>query len=431
MTAASTPLSPRRSRPRVLITDGDSRTALACVRSLVAAGHEPWVIGPGRRTLAGVSRGARSEVVTASPLEQPAAYAAAIARIVRQRRIDVLLPVSDGAVEALLPNRHLLPPDVRLPMPTHDAFRAATDKAGTLERARRAGFAVPESREVASAAALEAALDGMRYPAILKPHRSVVTDEAGRRRKLDVEFVPDEAALRAVVAALPPAAFPVMLQERIRGAGEGIFALRWDGRMVATFAHRRLREKPPAGGISVLRESIAPPPALAAAAEALLADLDWQGVAMIECKRDERTGAHHFIEVNGRLWGSLQLAIDAGIDFPALLVACALDEPVMRPPRYEVGVRTRWFWGDVDHLYARMRRPAHRLHLDAPYPSRWQVLREFVTDGFTSLAEIERASDPAPALLEWSRRLVPSLPSRRSRPAHPSRPAAARAPSPA
>jgi len=56
-------------------------------------------------------------------------------------------------------------------------------------------------------------------------------------------------------------------------------------------SHRRLREKPPAGGVSVYRESIALDEGLAGPGLRLLDALGWQGVAMVECKRDERTAA--------------------------------------------------------------------------------------------------------------------------------------------
>ena len=84
--------------------------------------------------------------------------------------------------------------------------------------------------------------------------------------------------------------------------------------MRAVFAHRRLREKPPSGGVSVYRESVAPDPSLVARAAALLAGLGWRGVAMVEMKTDARTGTPYLMEVNGRFWGSLQLAVDAGVD---------------------------------------------------------------------------------------------------------------------
>ncbi len=59
--------------------------------------------------------------------------------------------------------------------------------------------------------------------------------------------------------------------------------------------------------------------------------------------------ASKLMEINGRFWGSLQLAIDAGVNFPRLAVDIALEQasPI---DTYRVGVRSRWFWGDVDAM---------------------------------------------------------------------------------
>ena len=86
-------------------------------------------------------------------------------------------------------------------------------------------------------------------------------------------------------------------------------------RPVAFFAHKRLRERPPWGGVSVLSESAEPDPRLKALARQLLDDACWHGVAMVEFKVAP-DGTPYLMEINTRFWGSLQLAIDAGVDFP-------------------------------------------------------------------------------------------------------------------
>jgi len=107
------------------------------------------------------------------------------------------------------------------------------------------------------------------------------------------------------------------------------------------------------------------------------------------------------MEVNGRFWGSLQLAIDAGVDFPALLVAAALGKPPAPVTAYTAGVRSRWFWGDVDHLVARLRRSRDDLSLPPGTPGRWAAVRDFfrVHRG-VDREEILRRDDPRPFVRE-------------------------------
>jgi len=79
-----------------------------------------------------------------------------------------------------------------------------------------------------------------------------------------------------------------LIQERILGPGCGVFVLLSNSEVRALFGHRRLREKPPSGGVSVLRESVLLNPMMKEYALRLLKRLNWHGVAMVEFKCDSR-----------------------------------------------------------------------------------------------------------------------------------------------
>jgi predicted ATP-grasp superfamily ATP-dependent carboligase len=203
------------------------------------------------------------------------------------------------------------------------------------------------------------------------------------------------------MAKLPLTAYPLLLQQRVIGPGVGVFLLLWDGDLVATFAHRRLREKPPSGGVSVYRESIRVDQSLIDRSRRLLDSFGWRGVAMIEYKLDEASGVPVIMEINGRFWGSLQLAIDAGVDFPSLLVARALGQKVYGPASYKVGIRSRWEWGGVDYLVARLRRSDAELSLPAGGPGRIRsVLSALLPWLPGDRLEVLRLGDPRPFLRE-------------------------------
>jgi predicted ATP-grasp superfamily ATP-dependent carboligase len=170
-----------------------------------------------------------------------------------------------------------------------------------------------------------------------------------------------------------------------------------------------LREKPPTGGVSVYRESVPLRPDVREHAERLLRHFGWTGAAMVEFKEDARTGIPYLMEVNGRFWGSLQLAIDAGVNFPVMLVRLALDEDVDPPSGYELGVRSRWLWGDFDHLLAVLRTPRWYRDAHPTFPSRGAALAKFLVpwrpgDRF----EILRLTDLLPFFresIQWIRSL--------------------------
>ena len=208
----------------------------------------------------------------------------------------------------------------------------------------------------------------------------------------------DPSEYRERLASLPDHAFPLLVQQRITGPGQGIFLLVWGGELLASFAHRRLREMPPSGGASVLSESIRADPELVRQSRQLLEKLGWEGVAMVEFKVETTTGRAFLMEINGRFWGTTQLAIDAGVDFPALLVSAAGGGATPPSSPYREGVRLRQWWGDVDYLITRLRHSPAKLSLPADAPSTRRVLGEFLRWRSSSRLDAFRLDDPRPFL---------------------------------
>jgi predicted ATP-grasp superfamily ATP-dependent carboligase len=389
--------------PSVLVTDGDERAALAVVRSLGRAGYAVHVCGDKRRTLAGVSRRAAAVFAVPDPLRVPRDFVASVAAYVRTHAIDVILPITEPALLAVLSARASFG-DAAIPFPSIETFRAASDKAALMGVASQLGLAVPRQWElVASGALANLDVSALPYPVVIKPGRSV-GEHDGVRSKQGVRYASGSAELRARVAAMSPAAFPLLVQERVIGAGSGVFLLRWGGAIIASFAHRRIREKPPAGGVSVYAEAVPLDDTLREHSERLLDRLQWEGVAMIEYKIDTRTGVPYLMEINGRFWGSLQLAIDAGVDFPLLLVRLAMGERIAPQHEYREGTRGRWWWGEVDHVLARMRRSEAELALPPGSPSRGAVVRDFLARWRPHEHDaVFRLDDPLPFVYESAR----------------------------
>ena len=104
-----------------------------------------------------------------------------------------------------------------------------------------------------------------------------------------------------------------------------------DGDVLIEFQHERIHEWPPEGGVSTLCRSVSLEKGVDARARsaALIKALKWTGVAMVEYRYDESAQTYCLMEINGRFWGSLPLAIGAGVPFAAALVGiCGRgDEP--------------------------------------------------------------------------------------------------------
>lgn len=376
----------------VVVTDGETRTALACVRSLGARGIETHVLAARPPGLAGASRHAAAVHRVPDAEAEPQAWADAVLARMANLPGALLLPVTEVALGNLYALG--LERSVRAAAPPREAYERAVDKHALIELAAGCGIDAPRSTLLEDPQSLSSLPPGYEYPVVVKARRSRWL-EGGRWRQGVATIVRDEPALRAALAQ-PGFAAGALLQEFVPGTGEGLFFLVDHGRPVLRFAHRRLREKPPSGGVSVLSESVEPPADLAARSERLLEALGWHGVAMVEFRRSPG-GRAAIMELNPRLWGSLQLAIDAGADFPGLVVALARGAalPSVSP---RAGVRTRWLMGDVDHLWIAARDPAMRQLLGRSFAA---MLRAFLASFFDGTrSEIFRWSDPRPALEE-------------------------------
>jgi hypothetical protein len=151
-----------------------------------------------------------------------------------------------------------------------------------------------------------------------------------------------------------------------------------------------VREGGPLGGPSAVCESVAPDPRREEAAVALARDLGVEGPFMAEFRGagDE----YVLLEVNARYWGSLGLAVDAGVDFPRLHVAALLGETARGPISWRTGLRRRNLALDVRHaalvLHGRPR------GLDLPWPGRLATVARLLGENARGL--VRSRYDPAP-----------------------------------
>lgn len=332
-----------------LVLDGDQRAALAITRALGRRGIEVVVGESCALNLSSSSRYCHAALTYASPTHDPSRFQAEIIQAVKAGSYRVLIPVTDVTLALISQIRPLLARDVQVPIPKSGAVETALDKERLFRLAQALGVPTPTTYFVEDPRQVEELAPKLSYPVVIKPRRSWTARE-GVWIKSKVEYALDAPDLLAKYPRAHRRAPLPMLQELVVGPGCGIFALMDHGEPRASFAHLRLREKPPWGGESVLRESIPMDPVLQEYALRLLRSLSWHGVAMVEFKRDQAGRLPKLMEINGRFWGSLQLAIDAGINFPHLLYQMATNGEVETPRDYRVGVRSRWLLGDLESL---------------------------------------------------------------------------------
>lgn len=381
----------------VLVLDGQTTQALACTRAL-GGGHRRVLVASMRRwPLARWSRHCEAAYHLAA--ETPAALAA-VRDWAAARGTRVVIPLTERS--AVLCNAERAAWEaagITVGCATSDRLALAFDKARTIAIAASCGVRVPVSRTPESLAEAREAGAALGFPCIVKARHSSVREGDVLLQAPDPAYVTDAASLeRAVLGARLGSVWPIV-QSIVPGRGKGIFALCDHGEPVAWFAHERLRDVRPAGGGSSLRRSVPLDERLRAPAERLLRAMQWHGPAMVEF-RDDGVGEPWLMEVNGRFWGSLYLAVAAGVDFPSRWVALLLGEPVAPAAPYATDVTLRWLWGDVKYLVSVLAgRPSG---YGGPFPTPAEGLAAvFGAQPAGTRSETWDRRDPWPALGEW------------------------------
>ncbi len=117
--------------------------------------------------------------------------------------------------------------------------------------------------------------------------------------------------------------------------------------------HRRIRENPPTGGASSCAASFYDGK-LKEYGTRLLDLLGWHGVAMVEFRYDARSGTYKLMEINPKFWGSLDLALAAGVDFPHCLCRMAQGHALDYCEEYDRELRYHWpLSGEIQHVWKR------------------------------------------------------------------------------
>ncbi len=389
---------------KAFVTDGDERSALAITRSLGRRGIRVLVGEQRTASLASCSRYCAGHVTYPSPYRDAEAFRRFLVEVVRREGVDVVIPVTDVTTWSVCRDQDALRRHTTIAVPSFDAFDRTTDKSALMRSAEHQGIRIPRTRFVDGLAGLDALTTGIEYPAVVKPSRSRILTKGGWVAT-GVHYAESAADLRRLYEQTDYlASHPSLIQGRIAGPGVGVFALFDRGELLTVFAHERVREKPPSGGCSVLCRSIAVDPRLRDDAQRLLGPLGWHGVAMLEYKRDRATGNHFLIEVNGRFWGSLQLAVDAGVDFPYLSWQLAQGLRPDVPSTYRVGVKNRWLLGDLDHLLTRLFTRRRDLGLPDDAPSRLRTVLDFLSSTMHGdHDQVARGDDAAPFRYELRR----------------------------
>jgi predicted ATP-grasp superfamily ATP-dependent carboligase len=327
---------------KILVTDAHRGSAISIIRSLGRKGYTVYAADSEKKSLGFYSRYVSGQIVYPPPEQYADRYQQFMLGTAKQEKIDLIIPVTDLTIYPLLKIRKELSSVSRLAIPDDEQLGMVSDKYRTVCLAKELGIPVPKTILVQTTQEALHHAKTLGWPIVIKPQVSKLLDSDHQIKSFQVTFANSESELKRAMQELEGQC-PVLLQSFYTGFGVGIELCAYKGSLLAVFEHKRRREIPVSGGASSYRESVALEPELVGYASEMMKALSWTGLAMVEFKCGQ-DGAK-LMEINGRVWGSLPLAVKSGVDFPALLASCYLEKVPEQVHElktdYRIGVRSR------------------------------------------------------------------------------------------
>ncbi len=304
-------------------------------------------------------------------------------------------PTDDLALSLLLAHRETLERwGYRTVAPPEDAARTLLEKDRTLALARKLGVDTPIDYGEAQSPKIEP--QRLSWPVLLKPDESHLFREAFPGKKAFLSHDAQEFAEHR--RKLAKAVIRASVLDFIPGPDAAFFNYSvyrtTDGEFLGGFPMRKLRKTPPFFGVCRVAHTDVSPElaqAMRESVEAMLAAIDYRGMANAEFKLDPRDGRLRLMEINARPFLMQGLPMRTGIAYARMAWQdVALSE---RPTFEDNGWRGAWI-----HLHADIGNAlAYRRQEALPFTEYLRPYRMPHTWAVWS------AVDPKPFILQWSR----------------------------
>ena len=376
----------------VLILGAEPRIAVSIARSLERHGIPVDVAALSRDDVRLSSRAIRKFSYLPDYKNKAHDFITTLIQLIESNRYSMLMPCSDTALTEVVRYYDRLESRLNVCSPEPKIIKRVLNKNDTLEYAQGCGIPIPVTYHISDISDLRDLRQTLRYPMIAKPLSK------SKSSHFKIRYFYGFEEIEKAFSVDPQFGKNTLFQEYCSGEGVGIGTYIHNGEPIAIYQHRRLKEYPSTGGVSVLAISEEPDPLLVEYSTRLLNAVGWEGIALVEFRFNRKERRATLMEINGRYWGSVASAIQAGVDFPLYERQLVHQKKIPVCIRYRRGLRVRWIAGDFLRLHEILIRqnPNRIMH-----QSRWAEVIQFFADFRPSVHNMLWShSDPVPAINE-------------------------------
>ncbi|MBD3189616.1 MAG: ATP-grasp domain-containing protein [Candidatus Heimdallarchaeota archaeon] len=372
----------------VLITDGRYKNSLAILRTLGEKKIDVFCSSIKKQALCFYSKYCKKSFLYPHPRKSPEKFIFQMKKIIQQNNIDVLMPVGVSSFTIVSKYKEELEKYAKVPVADYESYKIAHDKATANELAKKINVPAPLSYSPKSLAELKTCLKEFEYPVIIKARKGSSSNQ--------VRYANDQSEAINIWQSFQKKAprknqdvidyqFPI-IQEYLPGEIVDVLFIFNQGKLRGCLTQERLLTLPVKGGSGALNVTTNDPKAAKYGIE-LMKALNWHGVGMVEFKRDAN-GTPKLLEINPKFWGTTEVSISAGMDFPYMLYKIAMEGDVK--PNFSYLYPKKFGWPismGVRHL----------LETETPFTTIKEYLKLFTIHNGTN---IQLFKDPNPFSLQ-------------------------------
>jgi len=345
-----------RARSRLLLTADDGTGSLAAVRALRAGGFEPWVATWWKSSYAVRSRAAAGIVEVPDPELDSDRFVSALADAVSVHSLAAVLPGTEPSLRVLAGREDAFSPGVVVGTCPPPVVTRATDKLALAQLASSAGLETPPTLAL-TPSELGRRSDELEYPLVVKPLTSFTSSREGGLQRTPVRVASSPSELQEIIDGSDGERR--LIQPYLTGELMAVVGVSWHGEVVCSSHQVARRIWPPRSGISAYAETVPRDSEIDRGVARLLGSLGWSGIFEAQFVSAENT--HYLVDLNPRVYGSMALAVAAGLNLPAIWAELLLGEkPEARS--YRAGVRYR---SEENDAHALRRAFAEGMRLEA------------------------------------------------------------------
>ncbi len=345
--------SPRTKH--ILVLNGESRNGLAIVRSLGAQGCicEITAFGQGRLTRI-IMQSLRSKFVRRvhflPKVSHEEAFKQALLDLLAAGSFDYLLAAGTEATNFASKHKEELSRFVTPLVEDYEKLSLVHNKSTCLPWAATLGIPVPRTHIITNLDELRAAVAEIDYPVVVKyPDSSASQGLWLFPRGGDDLLAEYTRRVPEILGGATSANYP-LIQERLTGDLVDTTAFAVRGETVAVLSQRRLLTAwlDGGGGLVNITNDI---PRIKALTETVVRELEWTGPIEMDWIVDEQDASFALIEINPKFWGTTQLTVSSGLDYPSWLFRYFEQGLVPPETTYEPGLMGRWIFDEIVAIF--------------------------------------------------------------------------------